>query len=810
MLSPSRETRPFHHRPLTTLATLHHTQLGTVTLFHLHQTLVTHTTDTGFTDVAILPAEPLCAIPLSDAFLIMTSQGPVRLILTPEGWDIDSTTSVGNATGTFPAITVTAHTAGTLTASTQPLDITDIDFSRNDPSLPDAATTAITRRLTDTYSALSLQAVLGNLWLQPVMLRYRIISHTGVTLHTSAPMVLAPDGWQCCNLLSVTCSRSGSTLSVPAIPVSAQAFSLKIHIDTTAAWHPDAAAVEFLVSPQLHPVDLDADAPCRLQRTATTTPVLTVAMPGTTASMASLDWQRTDRLRETLARIDLIPATSTRFSIPLTDAVTPLPNTSALTVDRELRLLRSTLAQPVAVTPNKGTAALLRDISTPHSFYARTALTAADTVIWGDITPIPSLGYPLSDLAASFSPGAWHGVLRIHMQSGQTIAGALSADDRMPASLAPVITYPHPQASMLELFVCPDTSPSTVLRAAVPLSPSPSGAHALFIHQSLAPTPLTATELPMPEITNADTSPRHPGMLAAAAISAPLSPLAAIQCSSAPILALTPAVRSASSWDFSRCRFYAFSRAGIYAVALNAARSSLAATLIDPRGIERAHAAVHTPLGVMALSGSELISVTAARTATVTVSTDAVELAWDSPSQSLWLIDALGNLSSRHIPSGYLHSILSPESVNAIQSTGTALYLTTPDSLLIPAEPYSSERPIRYIRTIPMPFPSRPQMLELRISASAFEGSIAIRAHSIPSSGTSGESYPVTTLRISGAINAPLRIPVLAPPRPYISLIIEAYASPDFILSSILLNGRPTPLLPPSAPSRIRSLLPIP
>ena len=122
---------------------------------------------------------------------------------------------------------------------------------------------------------------------------------------------------------------------------------------------------------------------------------------------------------------------------------------------------------------------------------------------------------------------------------------------------------------MLELFVSSEADGQT-MHAAVPLSPAPSGTHAIYIHPTLSETPLAPTDLSIPDTDSTLSSSRHQGMLVAASVTDPLVPLAALQCSQAPILAITPAVRTASSWDFSRCRFYAFSPQGIFAVALNA------------------------------------------------------------------------------------------------------------------------------------------------------------------------------------------------------------------------------------------------
>lgn len=800
MLTPSRETAPFHHRPIRPLATIHHTTVGTATLFHLGTRLTIHTADTGFTDVAELPSEPLCAITAGDTFIIMTRQGPVRLAYSTEGWDIDSATVPADGTLATPYVTITARTAGTLTAHTDAVDISGVDFSRDTTSLTDFGAAIMATQLTDAYSRLISQAALGGLWIQPVILRYRIISPSGTAIHTSAPMVISPHGWQCCSTLSATCSRSGSTLSVPAMAISANAFSLSLYIDPQAPWLSSAAAVQLLISPQLHPVDPDATAPTRLQRTSTSSPVLTIAIPGTTSAMASLQTQRIESLRQALARTDTLHTTLYSLPLPLTATPHSVTNLSTLSVTQELKLLHSAISEPVSITPLQGEHAILRDIAPPNSFYARSALLSADTVIWGDITPIPSVGHPPADITASFTTsGPWTGAMRIHMQSGQVITSSISGTDLMPAALAPVVTYPHPQASMLELFVSSEADGQT-MHAAVPLSPAPSGTHAIYIHPTLSETPLAPTDLSIPDTDSTLSSSRHQGMLVAASVTDPLVPLAALQCSQAPILAITPAVRTASSWDFSRCRFYAFSPQGIFAVALNAARSALSAAHISPHGITHPQAAVHTPHGVMALSGSQLLSVTAARASVILPRTSATRLGWDAPSQSLWMTDPQGNILSRHIPTGYTTMLYTATPATGLHTIDGSLFIAAQSSLHIPSDPAAPLRPIFYARTIRTPHPRRIRHLEIGITATDLQGTITLHAHPTPLPPSNQFLIPNSSLLIkihlSGTIQAPIRIPVIAPPRPYITLTIQAHASPDLHLSHILLNDTPIPLQP--------------
>ena len=71
------------------------------------------------------------------------------------------------------------------------------------------------------------------------------------------------------------------------------------------------------------------------------------------------------------------------------------------------------------------------------------------------------------------------------------------------------------------------------------------------------------------------------------------------------------------------------------------------------------------------------------------------------------------------------------------------------------------------------------------ISASHFNGTISIRGDS----GAGIEnSYPITTLNIKGAINAPIPIRIISPPRPYISISIQGTTTPDFQLHNIQLR----------------------
>lgn len=92
---------------------------------------------------------------------------------------------------------------------------------------------------------------------------------------------------------------------------------------------------------------------------------------------------------------------------------------------------------------------------------------------------------------------------------------------------------------------------------------------------------------------------------------------------------------------------------------------------------------------------------------------------------------------------------------------------------------------IKWSHTITILNPrQRISLASFMISASQFNGTISLRCHG---GADDKNSYPITTLNINGAINAPIPMRIITPPRPYITIEIAGNSSSDFELRSIQL-----------------------
>ena len=98
----------------------------------------------------------------------------------------------------------------------------------------------------------------------------------------------------------------------------------------------------------------------------------------------------------------------------------------------------------------------------------------------------------------------------------------------------------------------------------------------------------------------------------------------------------------------------------------------------------------------------------------------------------------------------------------------------------------NSERIISWRSRIPLPQASHPRLISIAMSASSFEGMVAVR---FDSGAGIEQTLPWLKLSIAGEINSPLtaRLTPLAN-TPYITITIDGIASPDFRLSSINLQ----------------------
>lgn len=685
-----------------------------------------------------------------------------------------------------PDITIRATDRGTVSRAIAPMSFDGSALDREHPRLDANDAKTLTSALTDAYAGLCATAADNGAWVQPLLARFHLVAADGRRIYSSEPTLLSAGGWQCCDPLEIGCTLADGTLATRATSLTARTFA--IEVDVAALGSYDAASIEVTVTPQLHPVDFGAEADYRITRTSTSTPLLTAALPGVTAEMSDDSTARARLLRAMTERLAALESPLARLTCASSSGLShAIANTLALTASAERKSLMSILARTVT-SSSSSSPLLLRGITSPHSFLAGSSTTAGDAVMWADITPLHSPAALPRDPAATPSDQVpeWTGTLRVTLADGTHLDTLIGYPMQMPEALPPLVSYPDPQAVELELWV-DNVDTGTVSHASAALTATADGQRAVSLDASLAATPLTpwtSGQYPVTSVEGVMAGRRRPGAVVSAHVSAPGEAVGALEITPAPVVALHPAVKSLSSWDFTRTHLYAFSPAGIFALSLGADRRRIGASLIDPRGVTEACHTAYTSRGVMAIARGKLLSVSASRVSELPLPFAPKQVAWLSSAGRVLLLGTDGMLRAYDPEARTWHErTVGHHTAEAIASVGADCFISCRDALLTPDTAGAATiRPISWSARLPLPRRAAPRHVVVSMSAYSFSGRVTCSTEAGPGSAC---AIPLVRLDIDGEVNAPLHARLPLTPRRYVGVAIEGMASADFTLTAV-------------------------
>lgn len=715
---------------------------------------------------------PFCAVPHGAGWIVMTAGGRQTITVDSQG-----TASVSMLSTASPDVALVAESAGTVSTLVPAMTFDNVDLSRDSPSLGDANGRKLSEAMVSAYSSIMTSASEAGAWLQPMVGRVRLLDASGHLLWSSEPVILG-GGWQCCGLYSVTASKpSESSLSLPAFSVEAAVYRLRLRICSLGAFADTAATAEIRLTPQVHPVSPSLQAPYRITHPAQQQPVVTLAIPGATASMADDSASRALIMRRLADRIDSATCTA---SI----AATSVNSTISCTERQSLAAARSALDSFLSKAPSaREPGSLLSAIAPPNSFIARTVVSAGDSVAWADITAIPAgLSLPHAAIVDS-SLSEWSGTLRVTRSDGSAVTTLIGYPMMKPTALPPMVSVPDASAVKLEIWV-EDVDNSTVSHASVGLTPCGRTDRALFISPTLEPVALTPWgngDYPRAVASSAVSGRRHQGAIVSAAADAPVLPLGAVTLA-APVVALHPSVKSQSSWDFSRVRLYAFSPEGIFAVGLSSDRTRLNASMIDPRGVNAGCLTAFTSRGVVGLTPEgQLLAVAASRATALLSGVEATAIGWNAVTDSLWALRPDGSITDISLSSLSWSRLVTTQNMRSLRCDGRRPLLTSNSATYVPAIAPAADTDISWSCRLPVA-DRRARVLALRLvmAASSFTGNVTLTADC----GDPAQSATLLRLDIDGEINAPVTARVMAPPFPFFTVGIRGRVSSDFRLNS--------------------------
>lgn len=352
------------------------------------------------------------------------------------------------------------------------------------------------------------------------------------------------------------------------------------------------------------------------------------------------------------------------------------------------------------------------------------------------------------------------------------------------AELSRLLTYPA--ADAVEMTLTVEYADGSVLSRTVALTAM--AGISVYIDETFAPiAPDTVMEAyVIPAAMPAPHCRRQ--AVAIARASQPLSPTAVAIMAQGGVKAIAPAVRSSSAWDFARAHLYSFTTAGIYAVAVNAARDALSVNVIDRRGVERGDAVTTAGDGVCAIASGDLVSVAGSKAVTLQKKTGAEAIAWCAPFGELWCVDAAHAVTIR-LPDGtsFRRDITADE---ILPAQGGRLFLRSGESLLDASREVPADAmPILWSTRVRAATRSSPPQRPVLISWHLFASAVKLELSMLGDNGAgSACAMPMIRHKVTGAINAPLTSRVYAPPRLYLTLTASGTASPDTRLTHLAIT----------------------
>lgn len=763
----------WHGRVESSLIACHGTQLAVIT-------------SDGAQPIATLSGKPLCAAQTApDQAILMTADGPAYLDYDGSSW------TVRQGKPKFTPLRIAVRTHGHMSARVDAFTPRSGDLRRTNP-MTGTDLDSLSTSMLDAYTRMGMLAAEAGCWIQPLLIRYRYLDKYGSTLHESMPQAVGPDtGFGCIDAIDVEIDKSShSQWSIAAFDVEASAFDLSVTlpaIDNANPWMSRVAAVEIYATPQLHPVDFQSSAPCRVLQPSSNSPTMRLALPGATRHFADGASSRSDTVRGLLARFDAASDCVLRLTAPFDTQPIVLSNNRPQPPRDELTRIKAVLARGV----KRADTALLR-IMPPHRFTADVCVQSGDSTVWGNVGSLPCDTADICELTTR--PGetsdGWQGRVEVYGTAGLMATNNSSGTGAIPTAFGPVLAYPDSSATEMRLYVR-SVDDGTTLTRRFALAPSADGRYACWIAPNLAPVILTDSVATLPSY---EAPTRGLTLYGSVMASEPAMPLMASSClkvCASPIVALMPAVRSQSSWDFSRGHFYAFSRSGVYAVSASASRRLTSASLLDVRGVDAGIRPAFTPVGVIAATNNQLLCVAGARATTLMRLPGITHLGYDAAQDRLWISGSYMPLASVDIDSRQLtlHHGFSDGDVAVASLSDTAYIISDGENgSLLKADPTPGEASARHIEWrwhTRLPDRSKIRGIEIHLTASAFDGSVTLWAgdrnqHAAPMA-------EVCRLGLSGTIVSPVVARIAMPKRACVAVSIEGDASADFTLNLIRL-----------------------
>lgn len=703
--------------------------------------------------VAELEAVVLCGVAVADGAVLMLADRACRVEWDNGNWIVEYDNKE------HPVVRLKVVSTAQFSAATSPRLLSGY-YSHWQGGLNDDDCKAVASDVKTIYARVCDDARRAGCYVQPVVARYRLYDNRGCMVVESAPVVLSVDGLQGLDgIVAQVDANEGAYNQLKSYTLTVNAFMVGYEVDERWADVLADYTIRIYVTPQLHPVDWEAKAMLRQEGSTTQSANLHIYLPGASSA--------TDRCRESVGLL------MSRFDSLAQEVAAGQPEVGTTVIRRiagegMAADVKAWQGLTVAERDNDEASVLMSDCRLPHRWVASTGRVVGDIVVWGDIHTMKSEGYavPMFAVEVDGKSGRWYAWAKVTMADGESVLWKGEGDGNAPLKLSPLLSYPHRNAVKMKVMVC--YADQSVKSREVKLTPE--GDMAVWIDESLAPIELLDDEAYIvPSVCSYPT--RYDGAVAIAKSGQPLSMAVGHIVSQGRVVAVTPAVKSISSWDFARCHLYAFTRDGICAVSVDGRRKNVASNIIDGRCVERADGVAVSPSQVYAVASGSLVAVSGSRVKTLKPCVEYCSVGWNRAMGELWCVGKNGDVTIIADGGEYHRS----ENVDRLTAMADGqLLLGVGDRLVSASRENAEERVVMWCKRIDVGQKWRPARVVSCVDASW--GNIVVTVK-----GDRGGNTPLTMLSmaVDGEINAPITARVYAPARRYLTLTIEGTLSAD-------------------------------
>lgn len=716
-----------------------------------------------------LPSLPLCAIANNSGIIIMTRQGAFRI-------DYDCENQRWIALGLQPDFPTFSFRITKTAEFSQFINKRNLSgsYGTQSSALNSADLKNMSADMLTAYKQISQKASDAGYFIQPVLARYKLVDKNNNTLFTSCPVIVGlPSGIQTIDNIEIE-MPDYTTLNGYELKATGFKLSVVTPEHSISTWNDVVEAIVIETLPIIHPIIDTAQASHRIESKEATGAIVRAYLPGVATDMAVNLQHFADDVVQLLENWEENIEKQSRIARPL--AINPLEP-----IDLQLCDFTSDY------TKND-----IKPINSYDTFIAECSGVLGDMVTWAGITTKQYKGFPIDMFAIGHENTTWRGYSHVSCKDSSLVNNSQS-NNIAPTTFSPLIIYPDGAAQSITLTLSKNGAVKSIK---LPLTSSPSGRFAYFINPGFIPITL-AQEIEAYIIpAHSATEQQYQGGIAIADADCPMSLTVFDNIAQGRIMAVTPAVRSTSAWDFARKHLYLFADTGIYTLAVNASRTALSAHVIDQRCITSPRAVTYTHDGVLAVASNDLVKVMGARAITLDNDTDFKSIAYSSRFNELWIKRNNGQLLIKDLTDGgYYFRDITIENMIVLSDR---LLLTDSNGIYDASqESTTPEIKVRWNKRISIDgnlFPKlcrchdMPVLRDVmwRVFANNLNGQLAVYGD-YGSARDNDNRYLLSKFIVSGPLNTPISGKIIAPQLPYISVTVEAVTDNDFVLDNIVL-----------------------